>query len=205
MANNNNQQAAKHAADAGRDSARKAADEGKKVIDNVTAMSREAKEEAAASAKEAARAGAEIANDVAGTMRETAQSGFALASETAHRSMDQMTKMFGLSGERAEQAARQSSQNLDVMMQCSTVLAQGFQTISREWMNYAQGNVQRNVEGFSAILRSRSPRDVMAAQSELLKQNMEGLLNGGAKIAQLSAEVANEAVQKITASQSQAA
>jgi hypothetical protein len=72
-------------------------------------------------------------------------------------------------------------------------------------MSYAQGSMQRNVEGLSAILRSRNPRDAMAAQSELLKQNMEGLLNGGAKIAQLSAEVANEAVQKITAGQSQAA
>ena len=205
MANNNNQQAAKHAVEAGRDSARKAADEGKKVIDNVSAMTRKATEDAAAGGKEAARAGAEIANDVAGTMRETAQSGLALASETAQRSMDQMTKMFGLSGERAEQAARQSSQNLDILMQCSTVLAQGFQMMSREWMSYAQGSMQRNVEGFSAILRSRNPRDAMAAQSELLKQNMEGLLNGGAKIAQLSAEVANEAVQKITASQSQAA
>ncbi len=205
MANNNNQQAAKHAVEAGRDGALKAAHEGKKVIDNVTAMSRKAMDDATANGKEAVRAGAEIANDVAGTARETAQSGMALASETAQRSMDQMTKMFGLSGERAEQAARQSSQNLDVLLQCSTVLAHGFQTISCEWMSYAQGSMQRNVEGLSAILRSRNPRDAMAAQSELLKQNMEGLLNGGAKIAQLSAEVANEAVQKITAGQSQAA
>ena len=205
MANNNNRQAMKHAAEAGRDSARKAADEGKKVTDNVTAMSRKATEDAASSGNQAARARAEITNDVAGTMRETAQSGLTLASETAQRSMDQMTKMFGVSGERAEQAARQSSQNLDVLMQCSTVLAHGFQTISREWMSYAQWSMQRNVEGFSAILRSRNPRDAMAAQSELLKQNMEGLLNGGAKIAQLSAEVANESVQKITAGQSQAA
>ena len=80
----------------------------------------------------------------------------------------------------------------------NAVLARGFQDISREWASLAQDRLQRNLDGFNALLRCRSWPDLVAAQSSLARDNLELLVTNTRRLAELSIEVASEAAQKIT-------
>src|SRR5919199_5461392 len=165
----------------------------------AAAVARAMADETAEASQQAARASAEIARSNAETVQQIMQSGLTMASQAAERSVEQFTSIFGLSDERAEETAQQSSRNIEAIAECNTVLARGFQDISREWVSLAQDRLQKNLDGFNALLRCRSLQDMIAVQSTLVRDNLEQMLGNGRRIAEMSVQVANEAAQKITA------
>ncbi len=156
-------------------------------------------DEAADAGQHAARAGAEITRSNAETAQQIMQSGLNMASEAAERSMDQFARVFGFSDKQAEKAAQESSRNIEAMAECNTVLAHGFQDISREWASLAQKRFERNLDGFQALLRCRTPQDFIAVQSKLMRDNLELLVDNSRRLAEMSVKVADAAAQKIMA------
>ena len=183
---------ADRAAETAREGARQAAEDAARTARTVT-------NEAAEAGQHAARAGADIAQSQAETVQQIVQSGLSLATQAAERSVDQFAEVFGFSGERAEEAARQSSRNIEAIAECSTVLAQGLQDISRQWLDWAQDRVQQQIEGATALLRCRSPQDLFAVQSDLLRGNLELFLDSSRRIAERSVQLTEEAARKVTA------
>ena len=55
----------------------------------------------------------------------------------------------------------------------------------------------RNTDALNAILRVQSPRDLLRVEGDLLKDNLQDLLSISARISELSAEFANQAVEKL--------
>ena len=156
-------------------------------------------DETAEASQQAAQASAEIARSNAETVRQIVQSGLNVATQAAERSMDQYARLFGFSNQEAAETAQQSARNIKAIAECNTVLARGFQNISREWASLAQDRFRRNLDGFDAVLRSRSWPDLAAAQSSLARDNLELLVTNTRRLAELSIEVATEAARKITA------
>ncbi|HEX2135511.1 MAG TPA: phasin family protein [Microvirga sp.] len=111
---------------------------------------------------------------------------------------DQAAQLFGFGGERVEELTRQSTQNLQAVAQTSTVLARGFQDVSREYLKVVQEFQTRSVESFTALLRCRSVQDVMAAQSEFVRNSLEQTVDGTRRLAEVSTRVANEASQTLS-------
>ena len=127
------------------------------------------------------------------------QSGLGMATQATERSVEQYARLFGFSNQEAAETAQQSARNIKAIAECNTVLARGFQDISREWASLAQDRFRRNLDGFDAVLRSRSWPDLAAAQSSLARDNLELLVTNTRRLAELSIEVATEAARKITA------
>ena len=165
----------------------------------VSYIAKENSAEAAEVGQHVAHIGTDIAQSVTGISQQAVQSTLNMAVQVAERSVDQFASVFGFSGREAQEAAQQSSQNLQAIAECTTVLAQGVQDISREWLDWAQKRMQRQLEGLDALLRSRTPQDLIAAQSDLLRGNLELLLDSSRRIAETSVHVAEEAGMKITA------
>ena len=163
--------------------------------------------EAEASERRTREAGAALARSVATggetvrasaeTVQQVVQSGVSMAAQMAERSMDQFTRAFGLSGRESREAAEQSSRNIQAVAECSTVLAQGAQDISREWLDWAQHRFQQQLEGFNALLRCRTPQDFVALQSDQVRQNLELLIESTRRIAERSMQLAEEAGERI--------
>ena len=128
-----------------------------------------------------------------------AQAGADAAAQNAERSLNRLAVAFRLSGEGVQQAVEQSAQNMQAITEYGSVLSHGVQDISREWLSFVQQAAQANVEGFGTLLRSRTPQDLAVAQSDLLRQNLEALLNSSARISERSAAIASETVQRIAA------
>ena len=150
------------------------------------------------SARDGARHMADTARQAAETTQETLRVAAETATETLRRAADQFGRTLGLSSEQGEELARQSTRNLEAVTECGTVLARGFQEISREWMSLVQNRVQRNLEAMETLASCRTMQDLVAAQTQLVRDNMQEIVDNSRQIAETSVKVANEAAEVLT-------
>jgi hypothetical protein len=144
------------------------------------------------------------ADDMRGTMgRSTEKLGEKLGDVAdANRQMtgqavEQLGQMSAMRDKASKDLAGRTQQNLGVMMQTGVKLAEGYQSIMREWADYTRNAMQCNIDGMNSIMRARTPQDLMAAQSELLNAELRVLLNSGVKISEATLRVAKDAAQNI--------
>jgi hypothetical protein len=204
--------AAPAAADTGKKTVREAAETAEKGADVA--------QQTAEKGEETFKRGVEASRDTAQKGAEVLRSSTEKAAETASRftddavgaarkvtdqSAEQFGRVFTLQAKASEEVANRAQQNLDVMLQTSTVLADGFQSVMREWVSYAQTAMQRNIDGVNSILRARTVQDLVAAQSDLISAEVQLLLNSSVKISETTARVANDAAQRINESTKQQA
>jgi phasin family protein len=183
----NPRQAEKDVSQAGQEAARKMAEE----------TSRAARTAAEAGAG-ATRAGADMIARNAETVEQAWQSGSEMAAQLTERSIDQMARAFGFSGEKAQHTTQQSARNLESIVQSGTILAGGVQNISREWMEFARKRVRQNLQHFDALANCRTPHELVAAHSDLLRDNLEDFVNSARRVAEISVQMADEAARKMT-------
>jgi phasin family protein len=159
---------------------------------------RERNIESIESAREGARQLADTARQAAEATQETVRAAIDTASQTFQRSADQFARSFGFSGQQGEELARQSTRNLEAMTECGTILLRGFQEISREWMSLGQRRLQKNLENIQTLAACQSVQDLVATQTELVRDNMQEIVDNSRHLAERSVEVANEAAQTLT-------
>jgi phasin family protein len=182
----NPRQDEKPAAQAGQDAARKATEEATRTARTI-----------ADAGEHAARAGADTMQRNAETVKQAWQSASDMATKLTERSADQLARVFGLSGDEAQHAAQQSSRNFGAIMQSSAALSHGAQNISREWFDFARKRMEENLNLLEALARCRTPQDVAAIQTNVVRENLEDLLQSTRRIADISMRAADEAVRKI--------
>jgi hypothetical protein len=165
--------------------------------DQISQANPQAADAARNASEEVARASSDIAQRSTETVQEIMRSGVETANKTAQRSLDQFASVFGFSGREAQEAAEQSSRNLQAVAECGTVLARGVEDISREWLDWAQQRFQSHLDGLNALLRCRTPQDFVAVQSDQVRQNLELLIESTRRVAERSVQLAEAAGETI--------
>jgi phasin family protein len=150
-------------------------------------------------ANDRAKVAGEHIRDNAEKAQDAMRSGLNSASENTRRFTDQVTQAYGITGEGREELTRQGAQSLEMMTQASTMLTRGVQDLSREWFSLTQERLQKNVEDFGVLARCQSLPDFMAAQSTIMRHNLEQTIEGTRRIAEVATRVANEAGQTLKA------
>ena len=105
----------------------------------------------------------------------------------------QVKQVLGLSDFEAEEPTRRASQNLQAVTQASTVLVRGAQEVSQEMFGLVQEQLTKRVDGLNRIAGCRSVRAFVAAQSELMRDNLALVIDTNRRIAALSVRIADEA------------
>jgi hypothetical protein len=121
------------------------------------------------------------------------------AYKVAQRSTDKFMQVLGLSGDQSRELAQQSSQNVQAIATTSTILARGFQDVVREWLNFTQARLDENLDRVNAFASCRSFPDLVAQQSDLIRENLEEIIDKGQQIMRRSTEISQEAARTITA------
>jgi phasin family protein len=120
------------------------------------------------------------------------------------RAADEFGRVFGLGGQ-GDELARQATENLGAVTEAGSVLMRGFQDVSKEWLELAQERLRTNVEGLAKLAKCRSFPDLAALQSELVRENLQQMIDNTRRIAERSLRVADEAARTITAETNKAA
>jgi phasin family protein len=144
-----------------------------------------------------ARAGAEAMRRNAESVSTHWRSNSEAANRLAERSMDQFSKMFGISGTTAREAMQRSSGNLQALVDSTTIAAGGVQNVAGELVRFMQSRLENNLNHLDELMGCRTMHDCVAVQTEIVRDNFEALLQSVRRAAEMSTQVADEAMRKI--------
>ena len=151
---------------------------------------------------EASRAAASANSEIFRTQVETAQQAVRSSLEAGMRSLEGLTqnwtRAFG-AGTPNPDLAEQSARNVQAVSQASTALAKGAKDASQAWFELSQRAVRTNLEAFGQLASCRSVQELMALQSNLLRDNLQQAIEGGEAIARASTDAIHEATRAIHA------
>jgi len=149
--------------------------------------------QAAESVSNVVRVSAEAPRRVAETAREAVQSGVGTATQMAQRAAD-----FGMSSfSDVTRGVQNAAAGMTAVAQANTGLAMRYQAIWREVFQLAQQATQERTESLTRLMSVRSPQQLLDANVDLLKGEMQRFFDGQARLSQLSAEAALDAKQRI--------
>ena len=182
----NTRQAEREMSQAARDTVRKTAEQ-----------TSNAARAAADAGAEATRLGAEMLARNAETIQQAWDTGTKIAGQFAEQSMKSLASAFGVPGEAGRSAAEQSTRNLESIAQSGTIITRGMQAISREMVEFARKRMEHNFERVDALTKCRTPHDIVEAQTEFVRDNLEDFVQSTRRIAELAMQMADEASRRI--------
>lgn len=147
-----------------------------------------------------ARAGAEAIQRNAENVTNTWRNGSEAVSRIAERSVDQVSKMFGLTGDTTMATMQRCGSNIQAVMESVMIVASGLHEASGEWMRFAQNRVERNLDHFDQLMGCRSPQEYLALQTQVVRDNLEAILQSAHRTSERSTQVADEAVRRMSES-----
>ena len=71
------------------------------------------------------------------------------------------------------------------------------QRICEEYGDIARARIERGFDRIGALMRSRTPQDIVALQSEILRDNIETFLSFARKAGEHSTRLADEAKRRV--------
>jgi hypothetical protein len=154
----------------------------------------------AAKAREATGAAAERTADAtpaadAGT--DAARQGTDAAQQGAERLQAQMSSMLDVGGRASQEAARRTSENLELMRRLAETMASGVKETSSELMDWARQATERQTEATRQITQARSMEEVLDVQNRYIRENLQSLLDFSAKVQRQSADRASQASDQL--------
>jgi hypothetical protein len=155
----------------------------------------------AAKAREATGAAAERTADAtraatdAGT--DAARQGTDAAQQGAERLQAQMSSMLDVGGRASQEAARRTSENLELMRRLAETMASGVKETSSELMDWARQATERQTEATRQITQARSMEEVLDVQNRYIRENLQSLLDFSAKVQRQSADRASQASNQL--------
>ena len=135
----------------------------------------------------------EAIQDVEQTIQATTQASLPVASEIVDRATEVTARQAQVTSNLVDHAPHY----LQAIARSNRILARGAGTIALEWFGLRQERLLKNLDGMNDLLACRSMLDLVNLQSSLVRQNVEQMIGNTQRLAQVSAQVAQEATQTI--------
>ncbi len=111
----------------------------------------------------------------------------------AEKLQGQMDTMLGTTSRASQEAARRTSENLELMKRLAETMVSGARETSSEMVDWTRQAAERQAEATRQITQARSMDEVLDIQSRYIRENLQALLDLSAKVSRLSADKASEA------------
>ena len=159
---------------------------------------------AAEAGQEVARAGANLAQQNAEALQNTMRFGLEMARAVMGRSTDQVSRTFGLSGNETQQAAERAVRNAETILQSTAAVGKGMSGISREYFEFVRYQMENSIDRMNELWRCRTPQDVAAVQSDIMRDTVERFLKSSRRMADISVKLTEDAAKHTKRMQSAA-
>ena len=184
------------------DAARRASD---RTADQTSRIGQAAAEQtarigqvAAEAGEEVVRAGAHLFQQNAETLQNAWRFGLDTTTAVMGRSTDQLGRTLGLSGNEAQQATERSARNTEIVLYTSTAAAKLMGGMSREYFEFVRQQIENSMGRMNELWRCRTPQDVAAVQSDLVRETVGGVLESSRRVADMSLKLADDAAKHMT-------
>ena len=106
---------------------------------------------------------------------------------------EQMSAMLGTTGRVSQEAARRTSENLELMKRMAETMMSGAREASSETVEWTRQVAERQAEATRQITQARDMEEILDIQNRYIRDNLQALLDLSAKVSRLSADKATEA------------
>ncbi len=152
---------------------------------------------AAEAAEEAVRAGANLFQQNAETLQNAWRFGLDMTTTVMGRSTDQLGRALGLSGDGVQQATERSARNAQTILYTSTAAAKVMGGISQEYFRLVRHQFEKNMDRMNELWACRTPQDVAAVQSDVVRETVGTVLESSRRIADMSVKLTDDAGKQI--------
>lgn len=129
------------------------------------------------------------------------QAGNEAATKQYHQAMDmlkqQVEKTSTAVFQGYDEVSSLNQANVDAVVKSSTVITNGFESLSRELMDFAQKQIETNVETTRKLFGATTVRELFDLQSDFARNAFDTVLNESQKVTEMGVKVANEALEPI--------
>jgi phasin family protein len=98
-----------------------------------------------------------------------------------------------------EEFAAFGKQNVDALVQSTTVVAKGVEELSRAMFGFVQTTFEAGAATGKAMLGVRTLNELVTLQNEYVRTSLDSVLSESVKLSELTVKVANEALEPIGA------
>jgi hypothetical protein len=132
---------------------------------------------------------------------ETGQKAWEMAGQATGKIVGKSMQQMGFIGQNGRRPTNDALASMEAVMESGAVVARGVQNISREVLEFAQMRMQLTVDILGgAIVSCRTPQDFLAAQSELARGQLELFVQTTRRVADISAQMADDADANVSRS-----
>jgi hypothetical protein len=153
---------------------------------------------AAEAGEEVARAGAHLLQQNAETLQNAWRFGLDTVTAVMGRSTDQLGRTLGFSGNEAQQATERSARNTEAILYTSTAATKLMGGMSREYFELVRHQIENSMDRMNELWRCRTPQDVAAVQSDLVRETVGSVLESSRRMADMSLKLADDATRHMT-------
>ena len=114
-----------------------------------------------------------------------------------------MSRVLGVAGEDVKKAAEKSTDNIEAIAQSGVVMAEIGRRLCGEWAEFARDHMERTFDRMDALMRCQNPQEFAAAQSDLVRENVNGFIDYARRVGEHYVWMANEADKKVDETRAQ--
>ncbi|MCA6106816.1 phasin family protein [Bradyrhizobium cenepequi] len=168
----------------------------RRVSEKTAEQTRRIGENAAEASQEMARASTDLLRQNAEAVQSALRFGLDMTTAAMGRSTDELGHVLGLS-EEAQRAAERSAHSTSSVFHSTTAIAKGMSGMSQEYLAFVRHQIESSMSHMNELWRCRTPQDVVAVQSDFVRETMENAVESGRRMADMSLKAADDTAKRM--------
>jgi phasin family protein len=183
--------------DAARQTGERTAEQASRIAQSAAEQTARIGQATAQAGEEVARVGANLLKQNAETLQNTWRFGLDMTNAMMGRSTEQISRTLGLTGQEAQQAAERSARNAQSILYSATTATKVMTGMSQEYFVLVRHQIEHGMERMNELWNCRTPQDLAAVQTDLLRDAVGSVLESSRRMADMSVKLAEDATKRM--------
>jgi len=192
-------------ADATRQTAQETAEQATRIGQSAAEQTARIGQATTQAGEEVARVGANLMKQNAETLQNAWRFGLDMTSAVMGRSTEQIGRTLGLTGNGAQEAAERSARNAQSILYSATAASKVMSGMSQEYFALVRHQMEHGMERMNELWNCRTPQDLAAVQSDLVRDAVGSVLESSRRMADMSVKLTEDATKRMEETVRQAA